>query len=282
MGGARVSTSLSSLKYRDKRWLLQQYWENGRSTCDIATELGCNPGTIYYWLQKHGILVRRVLEHHVSLSPPALQFLEGELLGDGGLIYSSGQKSARFAYSSKHYDYLMWLASELQKMGIQQSGDLYKQTRGECYWWQYQSRHYRELATLKRRWYPEGKKVVPEDIELAPVVARQWYLGDGSLCRSRRQRAWIEFCTDGFALSCVRLLADKLAALGFNVTFQPKKNRVRMSASSVSDFFDYIGPCPPEIEHVYGYKWDISPSREDNFGANCPWERDNYAHKDYH
>lgn len=263
MGEKRVSTSRSSFLYRDKDWLLQQYWEKGRSTCDIAGDFGCNPATIYYWLQKHGILIRRLLENHVVLSPLALEFLEGELLGDGSLMFSSHCKSARFSYSSKHYDYLVWLSKELQRAGIQQSGTLYHHQHKAGYtWWQYQSRHYRELAALKNRWYPDGKKAVPEDIKLTPLVVRQWYLGDGSLCCSRRQRAWIEFCTDGFSPAGVKLLADKMAALGFNVTFQAKKNRVRLSARSVYDFFDYIGPCPPEIKHVYGYKWGKNHSEQ--------------------
>jgi len=42
-------------KYKDKEWLHQQYRVEGRSGPDIAAELGCSYGTIYHWLNKHGI-----------------------------------------------------------------------------------------------------------------------------------------------------------------------------------------------------------------------------------
>lgn len=30
---------------------------------------------------------------------------------------------------------------------------------------------------------------------------------------------------------------------------------IRLSSYKTDNFFNYIGPCPKEIEDIYGYKW---------------------------
>jgi len=42
-------------KYRDEEWLREQYWENEKSTRDIADECGCGPETVRRWMKRHGL-----------------------------------------------------------------------------------------------------------------------------------------------------------------------------------------------------------------------------------
>ena len=44
---------------KDGEWLREQYVSHGRSTTDIAEELGCCANTVIYWMERHG-LSRRV------------------------------------------------------------------------------------------------------------------------------------------------------------------------------------------------------------------------------
>jgi transposase len=44
-----------SNRYKDKDWLEQKYTVEGESTVEIAEQCGVNSGTVYYWLDKHGI-----------------------------------------------------------------------------------------------------------------------------------------------------------------------------------------------------------------------------------
>lgn len=41
--------------YRDEEWLREQYLERDKSGNEIADEVGCGDGTIYYWLDKFDI-----------------------------------------------------------------------------------------------------------------------------------------------------------------------------------------------------------------------------------
>jgi len=57
-----------SPKYMDKGWLREQYWENKKTTREIAEMLGCDPETIRYWMKKHEIR-RRTKEEWAQLKP---------------------------------------------------------------------------------------------------------------------------------------------------------------------------------------------------------------------
>ncbi|GAI49993.1 unnamed protein product, partial [marine sediment metagenome] len=127
--------------------------------------------------------------NHVSLSEEALEFLNGELLGDGHLQEYSFV--AKYSHTSKHRQYLEWLRDKLLLFGINPSGEIlgysyntfkdkrYKDTIYTSF--RYYSKSYLELKELKKIWYPspESVKRVPLDIELAPTTLRQWYMGDG-------------------------------------------------------------------------------------------------------
>jgi len=109
------------------------------------------------------------------------------------------------------------------------------------------------LLPIYKQWYPNGKKIVPKNIELTPLTCRQWYIGDGSLGYEKNGKAHITLYTIGFIVSDVEWLKKQLIKLGFKATRQPSNNSIGISVSSVKDFLEYIGDCP--VEH-YQYKWN--------------------------
>ena len=36
---------------------------------------------------------------------------------------------------------------------------------------------------------------------------------------------------------------------------------IRIGAGDIESFFDYIGPCPPELDEVFGHKWILTLPR---------------------
>lgn len=60
--GDRHPASRDPQPYRDADWLRTQYEERGRSADAIASDLDVNPGTIYRWLDRHGIETRSMAE----------------------------------------------------------------------------------------------------------------------------------------------------------------------------------------------------------------------------
>jgi len=42
-------------KLREGDWLKEQYWESGKSTTEIADDLGCSDHAVNSWMEKHDI-----------------------------------------------------------------------------------------------------------------------------------------------------------------------------------------------------------------------------------
>lgn len=256
--------------WRKKEWLEKQYWEMGKSLRQIAAEAGIDHHSLRYWFDKHGIKRRSSgwgqhvsRGNHLELDGEAEDFLCGELLGDGG-VYSVSPYSAYWQQGSKHREYVEWLSDKLAFWGIeQQSLQVYRGNSGGHNFvvYIYASMAYDCLLGLRTRFYPDGRKRIPEDLELSPVMVRQWYIGDGTLQKGRNKQ-YVHLATYSFGHDEVSLLARKLAfAIGvpvewvhvYAVKAGPRVSIGRREA--VKAFFDYIGPCPQEIEGIYGYKW---------------------------
>jgi len=259
--------------YMDEVWLRRQYLGCEKSAPQIAKEIDANPTVIYKWLRKHNIPVRSNADgiylskrNKIEITPYLKSLLEGELLGDGGLQLRKSGRSALYQHTTKHREYLEWLSGEFASQGLEQSGKLTQnqlavtrkdgiETKYSV--WQYASLSYPELAKMKALWYPEGKKIVPKNIVLNPIVARQWYIGDGSLTHLNRDNSnpYIVLATCAFSEHSINTLIEQLSNLGFQATHQKVGNIIYIRTSSVKDFLDYMGPSPVSC---YDYKFDYS------------------------
>jgi len=261
--------------YQDKNWLYQQYWGEELSTKQIAKELNVDHKTILYWMIKFNILRRTKSEaahliqaNHCELSNEAIEWIEGELLGDGSL-QSQSKYSARFGYTSKYWEYINYVSNTLESFGIKRTGKIRKSWKGQTNkngeWinrpitlfpksFHYESLFYEELKPIRDKWYPDGKKIVPKDIKLTSLTCRQWLIGDGCLNHFRNGNPRIKLSTQGFLTEDVKWLTEQLNNLGFKSTRQPCRNTIHISTYSTPDFLNYIGKCPIQC---YQYKWRL-------------------------
>jgi len=124
------------------------------------------------------------------------------------------------------------------------------------------------LTEQRKRWYPDGKKIVPLDIKLSKELLLWWYLGDGHLERKKARPAYrrVVLCTDCFEESeldfLIRLLRKEL---GNNSIYKESKHLI-ISRSALCNFAKYIGTdCPvPEYE----YKFDFGQYKDPNYFRN--------------
>jgi len=250
--------------YKDEAWLRHQYINLGKTFDQIGRELGVKAQTIWQWAQKFSIQSRDWNEeqaNHVILSNEGLEFISGELLGDMS-ITMNGKASAKIEYGSKYPAYLRWLSMTLSSFGIEQQSKISSHTTPfGSIGFRYCSKSYRELTALRKKWYPDGKKSVPRDLKLTPIVMRQWYIGDGALHTGKGKTSWIFFATDCFDRDELCFLADQLSSFNLPITLPASRNIIRIGARGVKRFLDLIGPCPKEIEPWYGYKWAIGISK---------------------
>ncbi len=272
--------------YKNRDWLNNQYWNLNKSAHQIATELNINEDVVLYWLKKLNIKRRSLSEaayfrqsNYVDLSFKAIEFIEGELLGDGHLEIQS-KYSARYSHGSKYKEYVEWLSEMFNSFGVKQTGKIYQNFNKErlldghffsgSWAYNYASLSYPELLTLWKRWYRPSTskdakqwkhlykyiKIVPRDIELTPLVCRQWYIGDGSLSHYKRgkSRDTIKLSTKGFLVEDIDFLVIELKKLGFKATRQLSDNNIYISTESTPAFLKYIGDCPIDC---YRYKWEL-------------------------
>ena len=250
--------------YRNCEWLFDQYIVQQKSKAQIARDCGATERTIIKWLRVHGIKSRSVNEqlhinqaNHCQIPTIAKQFIEGEILGDMH-IGAKSEYAARISYGSKYRQYLEWLDAQLQQWGIFRSGRISRSVHrihGNTAY-HYTSRYYEELMQFRNRFYPMKRKIVPLDLKLSPLLVRQWYIGDGSLRIPKDSRPYCLLHTCGFPKQDVKTLGSLLErAINITIYYLPSSNSLRIPGQSCLKFLDYIGPCPKEIEDIYGYKW---------------------------
>jgi len=234
-------------KYKDRDWMYEHYVVLQESSTVMAKIAGCGRITILNWLHRFDIPVRSSFEanrNYLNISQELLDLLEGELLGDG-CIQMHSQRSARYNHGSKYKEYVEWLSMIFADLGLEQSGKInkYWDEKYSTFGYFYQSRSYPELVPLRQRFYPKGEKIVPKDLILTPIMVRQWLIGDGCLHNHAKKRPYIDFNTQDFDKASINRLLQKLGAKDL-------------------DFLKWIGPCPKEIENIYGYKWDYQDNRK--------------------
>lgn len=244
-----------------KKYLEKKYLEDKLTIRQIGKIYGKKYNAIRNCLLKFNIPIRSKSEaHHLSkanhcnLSKKAIEWINGELLGDGGL-YSYSSYSASFRYTSKYLEYINYISDVLKSFGIEQSGKIYKYyyKKHGCYTYHYRSHEYEELLPLRKKWYPKGKKIIPQDLKLTPIICRQWYIGDGNLRHRKFGRPHIRLCTCGFLILNIERLIKQFKELGFKATRQSSKNTILISAYSTKNFIKYIGSCPVKC---YQYKFN--------------------------
>ena len=246
--------------HKNANFLREKYWGDGLTCPEIGKLVNRNFRTILYWMEKLNISRRsKSLTNHlmqknedIILSQKAKDFINGELLGDGTVIQRSIY-SAYYSHGSKYKEYLEWLIENFQSWGI----ECMQIRKRECenYIGYYFATHdYPTFIEFRKRFYPNGKKIIPKNINLSPIVLRQFYIGDGGLIKSKSGKFSIKLYTYGFSIKDVLFLMVKLKELGIETTRQ-KSNIIHIGVKSAPKYLDYIGKCPEEIKDIYGYKW---------------------------
>ena len=257
--------------FMDKYWFIREYHTNGRSSVDIASELGVDSSSVRRHMDAIGIPRRGMSEivhnrraNHVELPSQAREFMDGEMLGDGG-IYNQSKWAARWQQVNHHREYSQFISDRLRSFGVEQCGTIHFVTSnkgGSGHY--YMSKSYVEMLPERMRWYPKGIKVVPEDIVLTSTAVRQWYLGDGSLsCNGKKggngMRIRLACCAFGIPTS--NRLAFQIAGYSGiprnDIRITKRGDLSICKRESIKAFLEYIGPCPEPIISVYGYKWEL-------------------------
>jgi len=238
--------------------LKKLYYEERFSTNKIASIYGSSCNAVLLKLKRSGNKPRTLSEgqeivaNHLEMTLALQSLFDGLLLGDGCMFPHNG-KSACYSHADKHREYIDWLRCELAQHGIEcklQEHQGYTRLQSLCY---------RELFSVRKRWYPQGKREVPSDIKLLPSVLRNWYIGDGSFrkgkfngVRHTKKSESLMICKSQDREG-ILLLSSKMKSLGIENTLVPEGIYIR--ANSRKQFFQYVLSDKPFIPSCYQYKF---------------------------
>jgi hypothetical protein len=239
----------------------------------------------YTRLRRHGVISKidkPILP--ISLTPEQSAYINGSLLGDGHINYYSGTGNASFRKlrSQKDKSYLEWERQFLidfctPSSKVFDSSIFDTRTNKYYYHSRFHTRSCSLFGELYEKWYPNGIKIVPRDLELTPLTMAIWFLDDGgiSIKGNKPHLFEIKIATDGFLEQDVEFLAHLLQER-YNEYFAVCKHEKHFiinaatmaSRAIIKDIDPYI---PKEIMERKTIKWrnSLSKINEDIFlGGN--------------
>ena len=233
-------------KYKDKIILYEMYWNKNMNQVDIANELGCNPGSVSYWMKKHNIDTRSGSEalacKEFSITDKKHKILSGILMSDGNANKGS-TTSIEVSMANKKFIY--WLHNELGDLSTGVKHRTFNDERSDHY-----RLRTRSLAKLDeyRQWYSTGKKVWPDDIVLYPETLKMLYVGDGTRATFSSGSSFLKIC-----LKNEHKNKSKINSMFEEIGVTPRWHgySIEFTKSESNYLWEYMGSPPPGFE----YKW---------------------------
>ncbi|KKK80864.1 hypothetical protein LCGC14_2819230, partial [marine sediment metagenome] len=147
----------------------------------------------------------------VVTGEPAPNLAQRELL-DGTMLGDASISRRNFSVGHVDKDYVMAKYLAFKSLGAKIHGP-YKNkhsTVGARPFWRVDLPSAMWIAVQKKRWYPEGKKRVPRDLKITPMLLAAWYFDDGTGGYGKTS----SFATHGFLREDVEWLSAKLKGFG--------------------------------------------------------------------
>ena len=189
-----------------------------------------------------------------SLTQLERSVIIGSLLGDGYLRIVPGRSNAflEVNHSFSQRDYVDWKYKILQS--ISKSGATIRNGNGGRIAYRFTTKQHPELTELYKLFYRNGKKTIPTDIVLDPIMLAVWYMDDGSKCRDSD----VYLNTQQFDAKDQNVCREVLRAMGVESSLNKDKEywRIRIKKSSLPRFFEVI--TPHIVPSMY-YKLSYNP-----------------------
>lgn len=168
----------------------------------------------------------------------------GSVLGDGCLHvnWSKTNYTLKITRSEKQKDYVEWQYQQLQPF-VRTAPRWYEPTRS----YTMRTISHSELTALHAEFYPNGKKILPEQIAkymANPLVLVVWFMDDGNAKSVRGELVGYHLNTQSFTLEENVLIADifqQLYGIRPHIERNHKYYRIGISArASREKFYDLV------------------------------------------
>jgi hypothetical protein len=114
-----------------------------------------------------------------------------------------------------------------------------------------------EIGEQRKRWYPNGIKIVPKDLKLNAAVIAFWMQGDGDAGKGGKNgnSVTVNFSTNSFTFDDVTFLRDQLQELKIEANLKLKRGKEHLiSISKASEIKKLMDMIKPYILGCFQYK----------------------------
>lgn len=121
------------------------------------------------------------------------------------------------------------------------------------------------FKSYREKWYPKGKKIIPRDLKLSPLILSIWFCNDGCISfktnRSglKDQALIVKFATHGFSEDDVGFLSsllEKETKESFHVYKEKKNFYIKGFTQSAKAIINLVDPVLP-VSMNRKYVWRI-------------------------
>jgi hypothetical protein len=187
-----------------------------------------------------------------SLTKLQRSVIIGTLLGDGYLRIVPGRANAflEINHSITQKEYVDWKYEMLKS--VCKSGPIQRKGNGTRIAYRFTTRQNKEFTSLYQTFYQNGKKIIPEILEIDPISLAVWFMDDGSRCRESD----VYLNTQQFDVEDQKKLISFLQRMGIDSSLNKDKIywRIRIKKSSINTFFNIISPhIIPSMNYKIGY-----------------------------
>ena len=195
--------------------------------------------------------------------------IDGCLLGDGCLELNKNGKNASFRYISSSKQHVEFVHSYFKEyctedgQKIKRSEYFDKRTNKTYVHYYFRTKCLPIFTEQHNRYYKNGIKIIPNDLNIDKTVLLFWYIGDGEL---ESKYGYVKLHTNCFNKTEVDTLCYKL----FKFNAKPLKKTdnqflVTIPRNNVKKFLNLIGECPFED---YKHKWKFVEYKNKNIEKN--------------
>jgi len=245
-----------------KNELENLYWKEGISIEDISKRIGVSYGSLYRIMKTLEIKIRnhaegnsykqRKLREKVYLDNTIKEVLDGVMLSDG---YIDPRGRLILPQVESHIDWLKWIKSILNRRNIECKIEKRKQSLSKLKTYQLRTLNYPFLIDERKRWYYNGRKIVPNDLKLTPLLLAQWFQGDG--CNSGEK--YFRLSTNSFTLDEVYFLKELLKSdlnIDSNI-YKQRKGQYVIVVTKRESMRRFLTIIEPFILPSFQYKLDF-------------------------
>ena len=176
-----------------------------------------------------------------SLTQEQESLIVGSLLGDGYMRIVPGRRDAllEINHSIKAKEYVDWKYNILKNICASPPKERVSGQDGRRAY-RFTTRQHPQLTKIMQRFYENGRKTIPKDIELTPLSLAVWFMDDGS----KTKKGDVYLNTQQFSMREQRRLLHALRKLGLRARLNKDRKyyRIRFFKESVGKLNEIIRP----------------------------------------